>query len=41
MEQHRIPDPVAEQAKQLRDERDFTSVGEAIRYMAREGGFDV
>jgi len=40
-EQHRIPDPVAQKARELRDEMDFGSIGEALRYMAREGGYDV
>jgi Arc/MetJ-type ribon-helix-helix transcriptional regulator len=40
-EQHRLPEPVAEQAKELKKERDFSSVGEAVRYMCREGGYDV
>lgn len=40
-EQHRIPDTVAERARQIRDENDFTSIGEAIRHMAQEGGYDV
>jgi len=36
-----IPDPVYEKADELCDERDFTSIGEAIRFMAQEGDFDV
>jgi len=37
----RLPDPVYERAKELRDERDFPSIGEAVRYMIREGEHDV
>jgi hypothetical protein len=40
-EQHRIPDTVAKQARDLRDERDFPSIGEAIRHMCQEGGYNV
>jgi len=40
-EQQRIPDTVVEKARELREERDFASIGEAIRYMCREDGFDV
>jgi len=36
-----VPDTVAEEAKNLKDERDFSSIGEAIRFMCREGGYDV
>jgi len=37
----RIPDPVYREAEQVKDEREFSSIGEAIRYMVREGGYDV
>lgn len=40
-EQHRIPDTVAHRAREVRDERDFASIGEAIRHMCQEGGYDV
>jgi len=36
-----IPDTVVQRAKELKEERDFRSVGEAIRYMCREGEYDV
>jgi len=39
--QTRVPDPVYDRAKEVRDERDFQSIGEAIRYMCREGDYDV
>lgn len=37
----RIPETVVEEAEQVKEDRDFSSIGEAIRYMCREGGFDV
>jgi hypothetical protein len=40
-EQHRIPDPVAQLAREVRDEQDFGSIGEAIRYMINNEGYDV
>lgn len=40
-EQHRLPDTVAERAKDIRDERDFPSVGEAVRHVFQEAGHDV
>jgi len=40
-ENHRIPNTVAEKAREVRDEHDFPSIGEAIRHMAQEGGYDV
>lgn len=36
----RVPDTVHERATELAEERDM-SIKEAIRYMCREGGFDV
>lgn len=41
MKQARIPDTVHEQAEQIKKERDYPTIGEAIRYMCQEGGFDV
>lgn len=40
-QQVRIPDTIYEKAEELKEERDFPSIGEAIRYMCREGGYDV
>lgn len=37
----RIPDPVYEEAESIKDKKEFSSIGEAIRYMVREGGYDV
>jgi len=37
----RIPDPVKEQADELVESRDFQSIGEAVRHMCREGGYNV
>jgi hypothetical protein len=37
----RIPDPVHEKAEELKKEHDFATLGEAIRQMCREGGYDV
>jgi hypothetical protein len=39
--QARIPDTVHEKAAKVMDRHDFATYGEAIRYMCREGGFDV
>lgn len=36
-----VPDSVYEQAKKLKDEKDFATLGEALRYMCRNGGYDV
>jgi len=42
MSEHvRIPATVYEEAQKVKDERDFPSIGEAIRHMAQEGGYDV
>ena len=42
MTQHiRVPDTVYDEAERLKEERDFPSIGEAVRYMCREGGYDV
>lgn len=40
-QQVRVPDTVYEKAEQLKEERDYPTIGEAIRYMCREGEFDV
>lgn len=37
----RTPDIVREQAREVRDEYDYPSLGEAIRHMCQEGGYDV
>jgi hypothetical protein len=39
--QQRIPDTVADRASDLVDEQDFATIGEAIRHMCQEGGYDV
>lgn len=41
MVQMRVPDPVKEKAEDVKDEGDFATLGEAVRYMVREGGYDV
>lgn len=42
MSEHvRIPDTVYQEALRVQEERDFTSIGEAIRFMCREGKYDV
>jgi hypothetical protein len=41
-QQHWLPDPVAEKAKEVRDEKDMSGVGEAVRYMCNQPeSFDV
>lgn len=40
-QQQLVPDPVANKAKELVEQRDFSTIGEAIRHMCREGGYDV
>jgi hypothetical protein len=40
-EQHRLPDPVAKKAKEIRDENDYNSVGEVIRTVFKEAGYNV
>jgi hypothetical protein len=37
----RIPKSVYEQAEEVKDEYDYPSIGEAIRHMCKEGGYDV
>ena len=37
----RIPDPVHEKAEEIKDIHDYASLGEAIRHMCREGGYDL
>lgn len=37
----RVPDPVHEKAKEIKDMHDYSTLGEAIRHMCREGGYDV
>jgi hypothetical protein len=38
---YRVPDTVSEKAQELKENRDFASIGEAIRHMCQEGGYDV
>ena len=37
----RIPNPVYNEAKKVQHEHDYATIGEAIRHMVREGGYDV
>lgn len=39
--QTRVPNTVHEEAERLQEERGFATIGEAIRFMCREGGYDV
>jgi hypothetical protein len=39
--QTRVPDSVREQAEDVKDEYEYPSLGEAIRHMCQEGGYDV
>lgn len=40
-EQMRVPETVKKKAGELQEEKGFATLGEAVRYMCREGGFDV
>jgi len=37
----KLPEPVVQRAEGLVEERDFATIGEAIRYMCQQGGFEV
>ena len=37
----RVPEPVKQEAERLVEDRKFATIGEAVRHMCREGGFDV
>ena len=37
----RLPESVIKTAEQVKDEYDYPSLGEAIRHMCQEGGYDV
>lgn len=37
----RVPKPVYEQAKTVQEDYEYPSIGEAIRHMCKEGGYDV
>jgi hypothetical protein len=37
----RVPVSVVDEAKDVQNEYDYPSVGEAIRHMVREAGYDV
>lgn len=37
----RLPTPVYEKAKEVQEMHDYASLGEAVRHMCREGGYDV
>ena len=36
-----LPGPVAEKAAEIQDEHDYPSMGEAIRHVFKEAGYDV
>jgi len=37
----RVPESVREKAKEVQDEYEYPSLGEAIRHMCREADYDV
>ena len=37
----RVPNAVLDAAEDVQDEHDYPTIGEAIRHMVREGGYDV
>lgn len=37
----KVPDPVHEKATEIKELHDYASLGEAVRHMCREGGYDV
>lgn len=37
----RVPDRVHEKAGEVQSEYDYATIGEAIRHMCQEGGYDV
>jgi len=37
----RVPNPVYNEAKRVKDEQDYATLGEAIRHMCSEGGYNV
>jgi len=37
----RVPQTVYEEAERLREEEDYATLGEAIRSMCKDGGYDV
>jgi hypothetical protein len=39
--QVRVPESVRDAAESVQEEYDYATIGEAIRHMAREGGYDV
>lgn len=40
-EHARVPTPVLERARDVKDEYSYPTIGEAIRHMCQEGGYDV
>ncbi|WP_267130385.1 hypothetical protein [Natrarchaeobaculum sulfurireducens] len=40
-QQVRVPDTVYEKAKEVQEEKDFSSIGDTIRYMCQKGDYDV
>lgn len=39
--QARIPRPVYEEAREIQEEYGYPSIGEAVRHMCQEAGYDV
>jgi len=37
----RVPDSLYDRAVKLKDEKDYSTIGEAIRAMAKDAGYDV
>lgn len=37
----RLPDPVEDRLQEIADERDISSLGETVRYVMQEAGYDV
>lgn len=40
-EQARVPVPVMDKAREIQEEYDYPTIGEAIRHMCQEAGYDV
>jgi len=40
-EHTRLPETVRSKAKELKEERGFATLGEAVRHMCREGDYNV
>ena len=37
----KVPDPVHDKAEEIKEMHDYATLGEAVRHMCREGGYDV